>query len=56
MEEKKVYIVTSGDYEDYGINAVFSTKEAAQKFIDDNFKNANYYVAIEEYELDKTDQ
>jgi len=43
----KVYIVTSGEYSDYGIDAVFSTKELAeqaQKLVP--FSN------IEEYELD----
>jgi len=30
--EKKIYIVTSGEYSDYGIEAVFSTKEAAEKY------------------------
>lgn len=29
----KIYIVTSGNYEDYGINACFSTKAKAQEFI-----------------------
>ena len=28
----KIYIVTSGEYSDYGINAVFSTEEKAQEF------------------------
>lgn len=30
----KIYVVTSGEYSDYGINALFSTKELAQLFID----------------------
>lgn len=29
---KYIYIVTSGDYSDYGVAAVFSTKEKAQEF------------------------
>lgn len=29
----KVYIVTAGDYSDYGIRAVFSTRELAEAFI-----------------------
>lgn len=29
----KIYIVTSGDYSDYGIRAVFSTRPAAKAFI-----------------------
>lgn len=28
----KIYIVTSGEYSDYGINAVFSTKKKAQEY------------------------
>lgn len=28
----KIYIVTSGEYSDYGINAVFSTMKKAQEF------------------------
>lgn len=28
----KIYIVTSGEYSDYGINAVFSTMKRAQEF------------------------
>jgi len=30
----KIFIVTSGEYSDYGICAVFSTKEKAQKYIE----------------------
>ena len=30
---KKIYIVTSGEYSDYGIDAVFTDKEPAEKFI-----------------------
>lgn len=29
--EKKIYIVTSGDYSDYRIDAVFTTKEKAEE-------------------------
>jgi hypothetical protein len=29
-----VYVVTSGAYSEYGINAMFSTKSAAQEYID----------------------
>src|ERR1039458_4420925 len=42
----KIYAVTSGEYSDYGINAVFDNKEAAEKYaypIDDSY--------VEEYEL-----
>jgi hypothetical protein len=29
-----IYVVTSGSYSDYGINAMFSTRELAQEYID----------------------
>lgn len=52
----KLYVVTSGEYSDYGINSIFSTKEKAQAYIDrsnklgiDNYLGWN----IEEYELDE---
>lgn len=44
----KVYIVTSGDYDDYNIDEVFSTKEKAEEYIEyfgDDYR-------IEEYNLD----
>ena len=31
---KKIYIVTSGEYSDYGIDAVFSSKELAKNTFD----------------------
>jgi len=47
----KVYIVTSGEYSDYQIQAVFSTEEKAQEWIGNNKDEE-----IEEYELDKADE
>ena len=44
-----IYIITSGDYSDYSIEAVFSTREKAEEYLqyhDDEYR-------IEEYELDK---
>jgi len=53
---KKIFIVTSGAYSDYGIDAVFSTEELAQKFID-SFKQDNYNdMYIEEWPLDPNEQ
>lgn len=53
----KVYIVTSGIYEDYHIDAVFSTRKDAELYIathgwesDDNYYSMDSY--IEEYEMD----
>jgi len=31
---KTVYVVTSGTYSDYGVNAIFSSKQKAQAYID----------------------
>ena len=45
----KVYIVTSGDYDDYHIDEVFSTKEKAEEYIE--YFGDKY--SIEEYSLDK---
>ena len=30
---KTIYVVTSGEYSDYGINAMFSTQDAAERFV-----------------------
>lgn len=49
----KVFIVTEGEYSDYQIKAVFSTKEKAEKYID---THGNDTVNIEEYELDSYDE
>ena len=47
--EKKIYIVTSGDYSEYNINAVFTTKEKANEYIQQH--GTEYRV--EEYNLDE---
>lgn len=44
----KVYIVTSGDYDDYQIDEVFSTKEKAEEYIECFGDDCR----IEEYNLD----
>lgn len=46
---KKIYIVTSGEYSDYRIDAVFTTKEKAEEYVQNN--GSDY--RIEDYELDK---
>ena len=46
---KKIYIVTSGEYSDYGINAVFTTKGKAVEYMEQHGTNYN----IEEYNLDE---
>jgi hypothetical protein len=58
----KIFVVTSGVYSDYGINAMFSTKELAEKYIDgqidhdpESYEKASDYN-IEEWELDQDHQ
>jgi hypothetical protein len=48
MEKKMIYLVSSGYYSDYGINAVFSQKILAKKYID---LTGDKGFNIEEYEL-----
>lgn len=52
----KIYVVTSGEYSSYGIEAVFSTHEKAEKFIalkhDESIYSWNEEYYIEEYDVD----
>jgi hypothetical protein len=52
-----IYIVTSGEYSDYGINAVFDDKEKAEQWIKEkrviDYLEAGDYD-IEEYKLNPT--
>ena len=53
MSEKKVFVVTAGNYSDYHIEAVFSTRRDAEIFVanrDDDFYGD---PDIEEYEIDR---
>lgn len=43
-----VYVVTSGEYSDYGIDRIFSNKKAAEDYIE--WRRPSYY-RIEEYEM-----
>ena len=43
-----IYVVTQGEYSDYGIDEMFSTKALAERYI-----NGDPGLRIEEYELDK---
>lgn len=50
---KEIYIVSSGQYSDYGIDGVFSTKELAQAYIDSFSKKDGWdEMDIEIWELD----
>jgi hypothetical protein len=46
---KKIYVVTSGSYSDYRIEAVFSTEEKAEDFI--KHVEVDELNGIEEYDL-----
>lgn len=48
MEERKIYIVTEGEYSDYSIDRVFSTREKAEEYVD----SVGYDTQIEEYDID----
>lgn len=50
MIMEKVYIVTSGDYSDYHIDAVFSTRKKAKEYVDAH--GSDY--CVEEYPVDDT--
>ena len=45
-----VYVVTTGDYSDYHIEAIFSTKELADEYVRRGGEEYN----VEEWELDTT--
>lgn len=47
--EQKIYIVTSGEYSEYGIDAVFTTKEKAVDYVEQHGTRYD----IEEYNLDE---
>jgi hypothetical protein len=58
----KIFVVTSGEYSAYGIQAMFSTKELAEKYIDGQidhhpkaWEKADDYN-IEEWDLDQEHQ
>lgn len=52
---KTIYVITHGDYSDYSIMGVFSTKEKAEEFVQDYNASPRLYngeATIEEYYLD----
>ena len=49
----KVYIVTSGEYSDYGIDEVFDNREDAEKYVCLNRRNDYYDLRIQEYKVYK---
>lgn len=52
MKNKKVYLVTSGEYSDYGVDGVFTTRKKAKDYIDSLGDDSNSYYDIEVYDLD----
>ena len=51
-KKKEIYLVSSGCYSDYRIDAVFSTEELAQKYIDNIGVDVHYgEMGIEVYNL-----
>lgn len=50
---KTVYVLTSGEYSDYHISGVFSTKKKAERFILNNPTGSYDRYDIEEWELDE---
>ena len=51
----KVYIVTEGEYSDYHIEEVFSTREKAESYIALHNTSSYGYYQIEEYEIDNVE-
>ena len=50
MKANELYVVTSGSYSDYGVDAIFDKKELAQAFIK-SFSDGNDFNDIEVYAL-----
>lgn len=48
-----IYVVTSGQYSDYSIRGVFTTKENAQAYINAFSAKYSEFNDVEEYELDQ---
>ena len=51
METKKVYVVTSGEYSDYGIEGIFDSREKAEEYI--NHSADSDLNDIKEYNLNE---
>lgn len=53
----QVYVVTSGEYSNYGINAIFSTAEKAQEYVNmKEFTDTYESYRINIWEVDKYDE
>ena len=50
--KRKVYVVTSGAYSEYELEAIFSSKEKAEEFMRMLPKGRPEYNDVEEYDLD----
>lgn len=50
---KKIYVVVSGEYSDFGINAIFTTKELAELYISAFSQKDRYEeLIIQEWNID----
>jgi hypothetical protein len=52
MKPRTIYIVTSGEYSDYSIEAVFSTRADAELYLKQPGFSEYAYPTIEEWEMD----
>lgn len=48
-----IYLVTRGEYSDYGIVAAFSSKAKAEKYMQDDGSSYKEYNEVEEYRVDE---
>ena len=53
---KTIYVVTSGEYSDYGIDSIFDTKELAEKYIASFNKGGWNEMDIEEWCLNPNEE
>jgi len=53
VEVDRIFIVTEGIYDDYGIVAVFSDLDTARDFKSDYMDKTPYRVQIESYEVNQ---
>lgn len=53
QDRKKVFVVTSGDYEDYSVEAVFSCEDKAKEYCEvNNVGHAYPYYSYSDYLID----
>lgn len=56
-KNNRIFLVTGGQYSDYHIEAAFSTRELAERYIGGNTDEDSYdYLGVEEFELDSSSE